>query len=190
MKIENLDHLGLVAGLVDEIGLVELTGDLLGRHSLNHISPGQVLKAMILNGLGFVSAPLYLFSEFFEGKPVEHLLGPGITAAHLNDDRLGRVLDQLFEFGTTLFFFNVAMQAVQRFGVSVSHCHLDSTSFGLDGEYPPVNRSEVVGEGEEEATAPQAIEICQGYSRDHRPDLKQFLLNLICSADGDIPEVE
>jgi len=60
LKIENLDHLGLVAGLVDEIGLVELTDDLLGRHSLNHISPGQVLKAMILNGLGFVSAPLYL----------------------------------------------------------------------------------------------------------------------------------
>jgi transposase len=185
LKIENLDHLGLVAGLVDEIGLVELTDDVLGRHSLNHISPGQVLKAMILNGLGFVSAPLYLFSEFFEGKPVEHLLGPGITVAHLNDDRLGRVLDQLFEYGTTLFFFKVAMQAVQRFGVSVSHCHLDSTSFGLDGEYPSVNGSEVVGEPE--ATAPKAIEICRGYSRDHRPDLKQFLVNLICSGDGGIP---
>jgi transposase len=97
---------------------------------------------MILNGLGFVSSPLYLFSEFFEGKPVAPLLGPGITASHLNDDRLGRVLDQLFEYGTTLFFFKVAMQAVERFGVSVSHCHLDSTSFGLDGEYPSVNGSE------------------------------------------------
>ncbi|MBW4462426.1 MAG: DUF4277 domain-containing protein [Nodosilinea sp. WJT8-NPBG4] len=48
------------------------------------------------------------------------LLGGGITAAHLNDDRLGRVLDQLFEYGTSLFFLNVAMQAVSRFGVSVS----------------------------------------------------------------------
>ena len=95
MEIENLDHLGLVAALVDEIGLVELTNEVLAPHPLNHISPGQVVKAMILNGLGFVSAPLYLFSEFFEGKPVEHLLGPGVTAAHLNDDRLGRVLDQL-----------------------------------------------------------------------------------------------
>ena len=185
MKIENLDHLGLVAGLVDELGLVELTDDLLGRHSLNHISPGQVLKAMILNGLGFVSAPLYLFSEFFEGKPVEHLLGPGITAAHLNDDRLGRVLDQLFASGTTLFFFKVAMQAVQRFEVSVSQCHLDSSSFGLDGKYPSVNGS--AGEGEAEPTAPQAIEICRGYSRDHRPDLNQFLVNLISSGDGGIP---
>ena len=185
MKIENLDHLGLVAALVDEIGMVELADELLHAHSLNHISPGQVLKAMILNGLGFVSAPLYLFSEFFEGKPVEHLLGPGITAAHLNDDRLGRVLDGLFEYGTTLFFLKVAMQAVERFGVSVSQCHLDSTSFALDGEYRSAKRADV--ELEADSEVPQAIEICRGYSRDHRPDLKQFLVNLICTADGGIP---
>ncbi|PSN16435.1 IS1634 family transposase [filamentous cyanobacterium CCT1] len=183
MEIENLDHLGLVAALVDEIGLVELTDELLAPHPLNHISPGQVVKAMILNGLGFVSAPLYLFSEFFDGKPVEHLLGAGITAAHLNDDRLGRVLDQLFECGTTLFFLKVAMQAVIRFGVSVSQCHLDSTSFTLDGEYPSVSGSKTALETGE----PQTIEICRGYSRDHRPELKQFLVNLICSADGGIP---
>ncbi len=185
MKIENLDHLGLVAALVDEMGLVELADELLEPHSLNRISPGQVVKAMILNGLGFVSAPLYLFSEFFEGKPVEHLLGAGITAAHLNDDRLGRVLDSLFEYGTTLFFLKVAMQAVRRFGVSVSQCHLDSTSFALDGEYPSANGHEA--EAEQESEEPQGIEICRGYSRDHRPDLKQFLVNLICSADGGIP---
>ncbi|MEO1148625.1 MAG: IS1634 family transposase [Cyanobacteria bacterium J06638_22] len=183
MKIENLDHLGLVAALVDEMGLVELTNELLAPHPLNHVSPGQVVKAMILNGLGFASAPLYLFSEFFDGKPVEHLLGAGITAAHLNDDRLGRVLDQLFESGTTLFFLKVAMQAVDRFGVSISQCHLDSTSFALDGEYPAVSEAEGVSEAE----APQAIEICRGYSRDHRPELKQFLVNLMCSADGGIP---
>jgi transposase len=132
--------LGLLAALVDEIEMVELADELLEPHSLNHISPGQVLKAMILNGLGFVSAPLYLFSEFFEGKPVEHLLGGDITAAHLNDDRLGQVLDRLFEYGTTLFFLKVAIQAVKRFGVSVSQGHLDSTSFALDGEYPSANR--------------------------------------------------
>lgn len=175
MQIENLEHLGLVAALVDELGLVELTDNLLGTHKLHHISPGQVLKAMILNGLGFISAPLYLFSEFFEGKPVEHLLGPGIQAEHLNDDRLGRVLDALFEYGTTAFFLQVAMQAVAIFGVSVEQWHLDSTSFALDGAY----------ESSEEDL--QAIEICRGYSRDHRPELKQFLVNLLCSADGGIP---
>lgn len=156
MKIENLDHLGLVAAIVDEIGLVELTDEFLPAHSLNHISPGQVVKAMILNGLGFVSAPLYLFSEFFEGKPVEHLLGSGITASHLNDDRLGRVLDQVFEYGTTMFFLKVAMQVAQRFGVRASQCHLDSTSFALDGE----SAMESESAGPPESEGPQAIKIC------------------------------
>lgn len=71
LQIENLDHLGLIAGVVDELGLVYLTNETLKTHKLQHISLEQVLKAIIFNGLGFVSAPLYLFSELFQGKPVE-----------------------------------------------------------------------------------------------------------------------
>jgi transposase len=37
---------------------------------------------MILNGLGFVSAPLSLFERFFEGKATEHLIGPGVRPEH------------------------------------------------------------------------------------------------------------
>jgi transposase len=180
LQIENLDHLGLVAGVVDELGLVELTNQQLGQHKLEHISAGQVVKALILNGLGFVSAPLYLFSEFFESKPVEHLLGTGVLAEHLNDDRLGRVLDQLYEEGTSSFFLRAAMQAVDRFGVSVEQVHLDSSSFSLQGEY----RAEAVAPGDLDQVP---INICRGYSRDHRPDLKQFVVNLMCSADGGVP---
>ena len=78
LKIENLDHLGLIAGVIDELGLVEILDELFVVHPQNHISTGKVVKAMVLNCLGFLSAPLYLFSEFFESKPVEHLLGEGI----------------------------------------------------------------------------------------------------------------
>ena len=35
--------------------------------------------------------------------------------------------------------------------------------------------------------APLPIPITYGYSRDHRPDLKQFIIDLICSGDGDVP---
>ncbi|UXE64542.1 MAG: DUF4277 domain-containing protein [Woronichinia naegeliana WA131] len=47
------------------------------------ISAGLVFKAMILNGLGFIHSPLYLFSQFFEDKPLEHLLGKGVKASYL-----------------------------------------------------------------------------------------------------------
>jgi transposase len=175
LQVESLDHLGLVAGVIDELGLVELTNELLPGHHQNHLSSGEVVKAMILNSFGFLSAPLYLFSEFFESKAVGHLLGEGIEAKHLNDDRLGRVLDALYEFGVTMFFLRAALEAVERFKVSTDQCHLDSSSLSVQGEYSR--------EGEDV----NAIEICRGYSRDHRPDLKQYIVNLVCSRDGGVP---
>ncbi|BAG03466.1 transposase [Microcystis aeruginosa NIES-843] len=65
IQIKNIDHLGIVAGLIDEIGIVEVINEKLGVDKREKISSGQVLKAMILNGLGMVSRPLYLFSQFF-----------------------------------------------------------------------------------------------------------------------------
>jgi Transposase len=95
MTVENLDHKGLVAGLIDDLGIVQKINELVGEQPGEIVSLGQVVKAMIINGLGLVSAPLYLLYKFFEGKAIEHLLGSGIQASHLNDDRLGRVLDKL-----------------------------------------------------------------------------------------------
>jgi transposase len=192
VEIENLDHLGLVAGLVDELGLVELMDERIEPHCLEHVSTGQVVKAMILNALGFLSAPLYLFSEFFESKAVSHLLGDGVEAHHLNDDRLGRVLDALYAEGTTSVFLQVALQAVERFGVDIHQRHLDATSVSVEGTYAvsgeadsaPVPESESSGEG---GVEPTPIRLCRGYSRDHRPDLKQFLMTLVCAADGACP---
>jgi len=108
IQVQDIDHLGIVAGIVDEIGLVEQVDQLLGTHPQEVVSLGQVLKAMILNGLGFLSAPLYLFSQFFAGKATEHLLGAGITAEHLNDDRLGRALDRFYDYGVTQLFTTLA----------------------------------------------------------------------------------
>jgi len=114
MQVMNLDHLGLVAGAIDEIGLVEQIDLLLGQDKREKVSAGLVVKAMILNGLGFVSAPLYLFSQFFEGKATEHLIGSGVKPEHFNDDRLGRVLDELFLAGLTRCFVSIALKAIAK----------------------------------------------------------------------------
>lgn len=176
IEVEDIDHLGIVAGIIDEIGLVEEVDHKLGTHSQQHISSGEVLKAMILNGLGFVSAPLYLFEEFFTGKATAHLIGDGIEPSHLNDDRLGRVLDKLHEADLSELFVSIAARAAQRFGVTKDSVHLDATSFHLHGEY------EADGEAESEE-----IRITRGYSRDHRPDLKQFVVDLMSTVDGGVP---
>lgn len=65
IQVLDIDHLGIIAGIIDEIGPVEQVNDLVGTHAQEQVSTGQILKAMILNGLSFISAPLYLFEQFF-----------------------------------------------------------------------------------------------------------------------------
>jgi len=198
IQVQNLDHLGLVAGIIDEIGVVEQVNQLVGQHSCEKVSPGHIVKAMLINGLGFVSAPLYMFPKFFEGKATENLIGEGVKAEHLNDDRLGRVLDKLYSTGLEQLFTSIALKAAKKYGVSTHSVHLDSSSFHVHGKYegelPKVtfisgelNRDKPKWSDIEEKVAPSPIEITYGYSRDHRPDLKQFILDLISSGDGDVP---
>ena len=73
ITVENLDHLGIVAGLIDEIRIVELINQKLGVDNREKIATGQVIKALILNGLGMVSRPLYLFSQSYMFAPLEFL---------------------------------------------------------------------------------------------------------------------
>ncbi len=188
IEIQNIDHLGIVAGIIDSIGLVEIINNSLGEDVAEKISSGHVVKAMILNGLGFVSAPLYMFSKFFETRACEHLIGKGVKPEYLNDDKLGRTMDKLFNQGLSSIFLAISLNAVKIFDVSLLSEHLDSSSFHLHGEYNSnqsdldVNKPEIV-----DISEPEEIKITYGYSRDHRPDLKQFIIDLICSGDGDIP---
>ena len=75
IKFLDVDHLGIVARIIDEMEMVEEVNKIVGIKERETLSSGQVMKAMILNGLGFLSAPLYLFEEFFIGKATEHLIG-------------------------------------------------------------------------------------------------------------------
>ena len=184
VEIKNLDHLGIVAGIIDEIGIVEKVNKLIGIDSREKINCGEVVKAIILNGLGFVSQPLYLFSNFFQDKAVEHLLGKGVKAEDLNDDKLGRVMDKLYKYGLSKLFLAIGLEVIKKYKVSTKYSHLDSTSFHLHGQY---NNRENKDQKEIEVNRENPIVITKGYSRDHRPDLKQCLLDLIVSSDGDIP---
>jgi transposase len=183
IQVKNLDHLGIVAGLIDEIGIVEIINNKLGIDVREKISAGTVVKSIIINGLGFVSRPLYLFSQFFEDKAISKLLGEGIKADYLNDDKIGRVMDELYKYGLNSLFLEVVLEVIRKFEIQIKYSHLDSTSFHFDGEY----KNEDVPEKEAEIIKEKPIIINKGYSRDHRPDLKQCVLDLITTTDGDLP---
>ena len=174
-QIERLDHLGIVAGVCQEAGIAEWLDKQAGENRRS-VSVGKATVAMVLNGLGFSNRQLYLVPQYFENKPVEHLLGEGITADMLNVDCLGRTLDWLYEHDVTTLFAGLALQARRRFGVQAQHLHIDTTSFSVSGDY-----------ASQEEGAPVPVAITYGYSRDHREDLKQWMCALATTHDGDIP---
>ncbi len=178
-KSETLEHLGLVAGMFDELGIGELVDALVPQDlEQRKISVGQALKAMVLNGLGFANRRLYLTSRFFQNKPTERLLGEGVEPEHLNDDALGKALDDLYAYGVSELYLKLAAQAASRLGITPKVAHMDTTSFHVDGDYnsdePPVEDGKL-------------IHITQGYSRDHRPDLNQVVLELITENQASLP---
>jgi transposase len=180
LQVYDLAHLGLVAGIMDRMKLVETVDHQVGPRPNEKVSTGVALKAAVLNALGFVAAPLYLFGHFFQGKPTELLLGKGITPDLLNDDRMGRMLDDLFEAGVTEVFLGIAQAARQAFPIPVQALHVDSTSFHVHGVYGSGEEGQTVDAGDE----PLAIRLTHGYSRDHRPDLQRWVMNRVCADSG------
>jgi transposase len=69
-----------------------------------NVSVGQAVKALVLTGLGFVQQRLYLTAQFFEKMPTDRLIGEEVRPDHLNDDVLGRALDDLYDYGVTELF--------------------------------------------------------------------------------------
>jgi len=47
VEIKNLDHLGLVAGIIDEIGIVDQINGLIEEKKTEKVSAGKVVKVMI-----------------------------------------------------------------------------------------------------------------------------------------------
>lgn len=184
---ERLDHLGIVAGVCQEMGLAAWL-DAQDPGNWQQVSGGTATVAMILNGLGFSNRQLYLVPQYFSNKPVEHLLGAGIGAEMLNDDCLGRTLDWLYAHDPTKQFAGIASRARQVFGIKTQQIHVDATSFSVSGQYTMAGEGTVPEAGAElSSSEASVIAITYGYSRDHREDLKQWMIALATTHDGDVP---
>ena len=176
VRVERLDHLGLTASVINDLGLVSLIDARLKPDDQEAITPGEAVKGMILNGLGFANRPLSLTPQFFAGKPLDLLFRPGVEADMFNRFKLGRTLDEINTYGSDLLFSEIALAVCQQEAIDQRFNHLDTTSFSLTGDYVPESDQ-------------QAIAITHGYSKDHRPDLKQAVLELMVSQDGGVPLV-
>jgi len=173
-ETQRIDHLGIVTGISREIELVEAINQKVGQTG-RKVSCGEGTLAMVQNALGFSSRALYLMPDYLRNKPVDLLIRPGLEPEDFNDDSLGRCLDDLYACGVTEVFASVASKALSVYGIEHKFVHLDSSSFHLHGEYDVA----VLGE--------EMVSITHGYSRDHRPDLKQVVAQIITSHKSNLP---
>jgi transposase len=102
-----------------------------------------------------------------------------------------RTLDWLYAHDLTQLFAGIASRARQVFRVKAEQVHVDTTSFSVSGEYAGLApRGKQAGEAKEPAVPDAAaalIAIPYGYSRDHRDDLKQWMLARASTQEGAIP---
>ena len=167
-----VDRLPIISAFCHKIGIAQSINSKIDSNA--EIDTGTLVHAMILDVLSG-RTPLYRFEEFFKKQDTELLLGRAIPAERFTDDSLGRGLDRLHQTGTLKIFTDISLKACRIFGVDTSQGHYDTTSVSLWGDYD--NSS---------ANDGPAPHITHGYSKDKRPDLKQFMFSLLC-VEGNIP---
>ena len=172
--IERLDHLGIIAGVIKDLKIVEFINDRLGTYHGESLSAGETVAGMIINGLGFSNRPMSLTPQFFKQCPLWLLFHEGVKADDFNRFKLGRILDRCHGYGTELLFSEISQHVCRQEKVDTRFNHLDTTSFTLFGNYS--------GKIDDDT-----VKIALGYSKDHRPDLKQIMLEMMVSQDGGIP---
>lgn len=165
IEVYPVHHLPIIKAYADQLGLVGL---------INHSVPtemdvdaGTVVLGLVLDTLSG-RTPLYRLEEFFAHQDTELLLGKALPAVAFNDDQVGRVLDRLYDCGTMKIFTACAVRAAARFGLDKRYVHCDTTSCSVWGDYEFPETQEV------------PFNVTYGYSKDQRPDLKQFVLSMLC----------
>lgn len=143
------------------------------------ISPARGLLVLLKNLL-LSREPLYGVGEWAARYNPDVLGLSARQIGSLNDDRMGRCLDQLFHSDCSSLALAVAARAVTEFDVDLGELHNDSTTVTFCGEYADASK-ELPRHGQ------TRLAITWGHNKDHRPDLKQLLFILTVAKDGGVP---
>jgi len=160
--------LPLAAAYCRRLGIVEMVNALVP--SKMNVSPGLMVQAMVLDTLSGRS-PLYRLEEFLAEQDIELLVGPGVEARDFNDTNVGRSLDAIFKAGASKILTEIGVNATKTFGLDARTVSYDTTSTSVWGDYRICEKSDTPN-------------ITYGHSKDKRPDLKQFMTELLCVERG------
>lgn len=167
MQISRVDHLPIMAAFCRKIGLTETVNA--GAGKAMAVDVGTVVQAMVLDTLS-TRSPLYRVDQFVDTHDTAVLLGRLLPSQAFNDTNLGRVLDAIYEAGSEQLFSQVALKAAAACTLDMRHVHFDTTSVNVWGDYDTCSKVE----------DDERVNITYGHSKDKRPDLKQFMIKMLC----------
>ncbi len=174
VEAKPLGPLPLAIAIIHELGIVEVLDELLPKDSRSEISDSDCVVAMLVNILGGRIA-LYRMEGWTRNLPVKRLFGEHCEPKHFSDARLAAALDHIFEAGTDSVLSGVVRRYFARDDRPTAYSVLhDTTSTSVHGVY--------------EGTPPdRAPELRRGFSKDHRPDLKQLVFGLSLHGSTGLP---
>lgn len=167
MNISQVGHLPVVATFCRRIGLADVINAAVPTQMA--VDVGTVVQLMVLDTLSGRS-PLYRLERFARSVDTGLLLGRNIPALAFNDTTLGRAMDAIYAVGTEQLFSQVAFRAARSFPLDMDmrHVHFDTTSVSVWGDYALCTNEE------------DQLQVTNGHSKDLRPELKQFLVKMLC----------
>ena len=177
MSIDDLEirslpvgHLPVIRACLDKLGVFAVLDEHLPRHALAHASDAECLALMVLNILSGRVA-LWRMDQRFEHIDLELLLGEGVEPGWFHDNRLGRALDHIDEVGTDTLLSDIVLRYLGGREPEPFSVHLDHTTLKLYGVY----------ETDQQPTP------AHGFSKEHRPDLKQLVFGMSLHGAVGIP---
>lgn len=180
LRYHTVGALPIIAHMLGRMRLAEFLQDYLPRPDpRSKISPAQGLLVLLRNIL-LSREPIYGLGEWAEAYAPD-LLGLGTRqVGALNDDRVGRCLDRLFDADYPSMVLALVAHVVKEFDVELDELHNDSTSISFFGSYEDA----VAGASQR---GKPTLAVTFGHSKAHRPDLKQLLFILTIARDGGVP---
>jgi len=176
---KQLNHLPVVAHALNRLGVRRIVDELVPKDPRSHVSTGECIEVLV-TAILLGHHTLYRVADLL--RPFDLRVAFGFELAdytHFNDERLAKALTDLFHVaGVDATNSALLLAAIREYDLSIKRAHLDTTSASVHGEYAT---STAPADAEDSRAIPH---VTRGYSKDHRPDLKQVIYGLSVNEDG------
>ena len=166
--------MAVASRILDSFGFSEIVDSMLDWDPKQcKISPSDALKAIVLATASKGERPAIMnLPLHYQNIPLELMFDTARTPDDLDRFTVSDHLDRLYEAGPGRVYLNVCAAARVYYEIVSRVVHSDTTSVSVWGTY----ESDYQNDG--------GIDITRGYSKDKRPDLRQYMVGKAVDDNG------